>query len=191
MCAAVPWHHVRAAVACLEDNGSSMDTSNLAAALAHDGLPELQPRRLPRCSTVSLQTELACPNLVVFSGGTAFNNVAGVCELPQLNSYRTIPPITWDGKAASSERLCSMFKSVWKSVLHCEGKAPSKCLKAAAATPAHTHKHTHTQTHTRGIATSHTQSPVWSRHGLSRGVTLSLCSNCYPVHLRPVLVVTP
>jgi hypothetical protein len=36
-----------------------------------------RPERLPRCSTVSLQTELATPALVVFSGGTAFNSVAG------------------------------------------------------------------------------------------------------------------
>ena len=39
-----------------------------------------RPERLPRCSTVSLQTELATPALVVFSGGTAFNSVAGECE---------------------------------------------------------------------------------------------------------------
>jgi hypothetical protein len=39
-------------------------------------LPQ-RPERLPRCSTVSLQTELATPSLVVFSGGTAFNSVAG------------------------------------------------------------------------------------------------------------------
>lgn len=36
-----------------------------------------RPERLPRCSTVSLQTEIATPSLVVFSGGTAFNSVAG------------------------------------------------------------------------------------------------------------------
>jgi hypothetical protein len=40
-------------------------------------LPPHRPERLPRCSTVSLQTELATPALVVFSGGTAFNSVAG------------------------------------------------------------------------------------------------------------------
>jgi len=44
-----------------------------------------RPERLPRCSTVSLQTELATPALVVFSGGTAFNSVAGTgCGCNQL-----------------------------------------------------------------------------------------------------------
>lgn len=41
--------------------------------------PQQHLERLPRCSTVSLQTELATPALVVFSGGTAFNSVAGAC----------------------------------------------------------------------------------------------------------------
>lgn len=43
--------------------------------------------RLPRCSTVSLQTELATPALVVFSGGTAFNSIAGtVCDTNPTSS---------------------------------------------------------------------------------------------------------
>lgn len=48
-----------------------------------------RPERLPRCSTVSLQTELATPSLVVFSGGTAFNSVAGGCgsKMTQAVSY--------------------------------------------------------------------------------------------------------
>eukprot|EP00878_Enallax_costatus_P010254 GHUV01010704.1.p1 GENE.GHUV01010704.1~~GHUV01010704.1.p1 ORF type:complete len:450 (+),score=97.56 GHUV01010704.1:449-1798(+) len=52
-----------------------MDPSVLSLPLESDGFGDT--RRLPRCSTVSLQTELGVPNLVVFSGGTAFNSVAG------------------------------------------------------------------------------------------------------------------
>eukprot|EP00882_Tetradesmus_deserticola_P030187 GHRQ01033874.1.p2 GENE.GHRQ01033874.1~~GHRQ01033874.1.p2 ORF type:complete len:309 (+),score=100.45 GHRQ01033874.1:62-928(+) len=53
-------------------------------------------RRLPRCSTVSLQTELACPSLVVFSGGTAFNSVAG--PLRKLTTHVAhVLPVSDDG----------------------------------------------------------------------------------------------
>jgi hypothetical protein len=78
-------------------SGSSMDLPQLAVPRVPRGSDALgnqqrqqqqqqqeqlphRPERLPRCSTVSLQTELATPALVVFSGGTAFNSVAGECE---------------------------------------------------------------------------------------------------------------
>jgi hypothetical protein len=80
---------VCAAVACVaeapkdDSRSSSMEPAQVSVGLQEtDTLGDLHQsfnssRRLPRCSTVSLQTELACPNLVVFSGGTAFNSVAG------------------------------------------------------------------------------------------------------------------
>jgi hypothetical protein len=93
---AVPAHFldIHAAVACVAEapqndsnsNSSSMQPLQMSVGLQETAADTLgdshQPigsssRRLPRCSTVSLQTELACPNLVVFSGGTAFNSVAG------------------------------------------------------------------------------------------------------------------
>lgn len=59
----------------LAEPGSTAPLQHGAAAA--QGQHAQRPERLPRCSTVSLQTELATPAVVVFSGGTAFNSVAG------------------------------------------------------------------------------------------------------------------
>uniref|UniRef100_A0A383VTG3 Uncharacterized protein n=1 Tax=Tetradesmus obliquus TaxID=3088 RepID=A0A383VTG3_TETOB len=103
------------AVACVaetpqNDNSSSRSSSSSSmeplqqsvGLQAADTLGELHQslgsssRRLPRCSTVSLQTELACPNLLVFSGGTAFNSVAG--PLRKLTTHVAhVLPVSDDG----------------------------------------------------------------------------------------------
>lgn len=58
-------------------NGSHGTTASRDRQQHSSSGQQQQPVRLPRCSTVSLQTELAAPSLLVFSGGTAFNSVAG------------------------------------------------------------------------------------------------------------------
>lgn len=68
-----------------QERGTSL--SGLDAGML-DQLAALQTRRAPRCSTVSLQTELAVPSLVVFSGGTAFNSVAGAAAAHASNVLR-------------------------------------------------------------------------------------------------------
>lgn len=128
-----------AAVACASNpDSSSMERSNghlsgTETSLHPGSVGQLLPidRRLPRCSTVSLQTELACPKLVVFSGGTAFNGVAGVTYgvAPHVQDYPSSCSLlrafvnsnctaAWQQSAAQSRATCTLPHDLRRASLH-------------------------------------------------------------------------